>query len=564
MRLRIFNAIGTALASLILVAPVSYAATHLIPAGRATGPSQPVSLPITMHDDFIVVEAQNRIVISQGPGMPVVVTDLAGANPVTINALTGSGDLALSDDGTTIWTAMAGPQKIGRLNLADLTTQLYATGPGWYGGGDACPDYIFFDQGLVWFAESCIRQWHDLKVLNPATGEVTIATSPSYYDGYFFTDPRLAGRLYYDTSGLSPNSTIQSDLTGLPTPASTTLSDWWDSPDASSMGYDPVGDVLVTSSGLGLDPADILASPKVTYPAQGVVSVRDDGLAAFGNSTRLRIFETSAVPYTTYTLAGEILRTDFGATALYVLIHNTNGYSLVTITPRPSPTLTAKAPTSTSAYGQSITIAGQLGTGPTDRGLSLYRTYNSGSRTLVAMTTAGTGGEYTFKTPVRENATYEVVSNASNGYEAARATVTIKKVLAKVTIKHIQQIGHRGKYHLWPVSGKARARGQVSPNHQADCVYFRAQFYYQGRWGHDSTTSCVHLSSTSRARVYLNGDRGLLKIPFRFRTEWRGDNRNLAKTSTWLYGRFVKASGSPARAGRSLPPEGQLAAPDLG
>ncbi len=267
------------------------AASRANVAAAEPNPTPAVVLPIDYLADFVVDETNGHLIFAQADEGPVVVTDLQGANPQTIPALTGAYDLALSDDGLGVWVALSATHTIARLDLADLSIDTWSAGMDPQTSAAACPESVFTSSGLVWFAFSCDQQWHSLRALDPATGTLydTTPTPKQLYASSYFTTPAMPGRVFIAQHFSSPALT-SIRTTGLPTPDYTIDATLYNGPVSTSIGYDALSDRLVTGAGQGFKPSDIADSTaRKTYPASGTLAVRHDGLMAFAAPSKTTI-----------------------------------------------------------------------------------------------------------------------------------------------------------------------------------------------------------------------------------------------------------------------------------
>jgi len=504
-------------------------------------PSVPVSLPLSGFRDLFVDEAHNVIYYAQGPG-PLLLTDLDGADPHALPGMSGAVDLTLADDGSALWVALGDQRKIGRINLADQSTTTYSAGEDSF-LFSACPNRVFTSSGLVWFGYSCDGGWQGIRALDPATGTLYQPTNTAWvYWGRWFTSPEVPDLVFADELGES-QSVLRT--VGLPNPDYTIEHRFTYRFYSDNWAFDPINGLVVASDGTGLDP-DTYADESTWrhYPARGAdVAVRADGMLAF-TSARTTILEAGGeTVLRTLPLAGDVLGAQFGTERLYMLEETDyDGFFLVTFIPRPAPTLRVSLDDTKYDYGDKIHLTGRLGPGPSDRTLTVWRNPFRKARVQVGTTVADASGNFAFDAKAVEWATYDVVSTEADGYDAVMATSKEVSVTARTRMAAERSVGHQGRYHLWPVKKAAVMRATVLPNKAHQCVGLWAQFHYRGHWGYDEYVTCARLDETSRAWAVMKGSPKMLKIPFRVRCTFRGDNRNRYSQSPWLYGRFVKKS----------------------
>ncbi|MFB7242353.1 hypothetical protein ACFCYX_07765 [Streptomyces populi] len=104
-------------------------------------------LPIAHFAHMVVDAPHGHLFISGGAGTDgILVTDLDGANPTTIDGEPGATGLALSGDGSTLYAALPGQDAIAAISAEDLTESArYGTGAG------TGPDSLAVAGGTLWF-----------------------------------------------------------------------------------------------------------------------------------------------------------------------------------------------------------------------------------------------------------------------------------------------------------------------------------------------------------------------------------------------------------------------------
>lgn len=136
--------------------------------------------------DIVVDDAHGRVFVSGGQGNTgVVVADLDGQIVQTIPDLAGASGLLLSEDGATLYAALADAKAIAAIDTATLVTRTFAA-------GDSCPRYLTELGAYVYFTESCFDFNFRLMRLDPLTGGIDPVTLVDEEDQFFRSSGPLA------------------------------------------------------------------------------------------------------------------------------------------------------------------------------------------------------------------------------------------------------------------------------------------------------------------------------------------------------------------------------------
>lgn len=125
------------------------------------------SVPIGVDDvrDTVVDGAHQHLYLSAGGGV-IAVVDYSGKVVTTLTGLPGVSDLQLSADGSTLYAAVSGADKIVAFDTATLSqTASYPTGTG------TAPRHIALTQGRIWFGYG--DQW------DSGLGEIDLTADPA-------------------------------------------------------------------------------------------------------------------------------------------------------------------------------------------------------------------------------------------------------------------------------------------------------------------------------------------------------------------------------------------------
>lgn len=496
------------------------------------------ALALTGFYDLVVDEAHGHVLISQGSDT-VVVTDLAGAPVQKLTGLHGAEDMVLSDDGATVYVALYDGDAIAAIDTATLAVQTFPT-------GDAtCPDAVTSTLGLVWIAYSCSRQWHSMAVLDPATGEVTLVSSPQRYNPVFDTSPARPGVIVVGEQGISPQSIYVYTVTGGEAPTVTQTASRWDMGSAHQFAITPDGAKVITSGGGIFTLPTLAAAGKVSSSA--TVAIRQDGMVALGTYPGLSLLQPGATtPWRRYTFpesSGHVSGLAWGATRVYAITKrdpwDPGGYRLRVITPRPGSAITVTTDRARYGYDGKATVTVRLSGAPAGSTVSLYRNVRGGSRQLVTERKVDGSGRLTARVAVRQTTTFTATYAGSADVDGSTGSRTVTAA-ARVSAQMRKYHGRSGRYHLYRHTKTLWVYAQVSPNHAGDCLRFGLQVQVKGRWRDGGTTGCARLSPRSVGATYMKGSADLVGYPLRFRARWAGDSDNLAATSAWQYAKFVR------------------------
>ncbi|MFG2778289.1 hypothetical protein ACGFY7_10625 [Streptomyces prunicolor] len=119
----------------------------IVPGAADSYAASGVALPIARFSHLLVDAGHGHLFFSGGPGTDgIVMTDLDGGDATTIGGEPGATGLALSDDGSTVCTALPDQNAIAAISSDTLTeTTRYDTGAGTH------PDSLAVAGGTLWF-----------------------------------------------------------------------------------------------------------------------------------------------------------------------------------------------------------------------------------------------------------------------------------------------------------------------------------------------------------------------------------------------------------------------------
>ncbi|MEU1478377.1 Ig-like domain repeat protein [Streptomyces sp. NPDC005760] len=419
----------------------------------AAGTASAASAVVTSPGGLVVDDALRRVFVSDQADGQILATDYNGTLVAQASGLDNAGDLAVSDDGATLYAALPASHEIVALNAADLQVKArypVATGTG--------PRHVAFAGGKVWFSYG--DQWDgDLgsvdPAVDPATGADPVALTQIPTEG---TGVGLWGQALLDTDPLRPGLLAvgeTGDSTGteavLDVSSGTPKVIAWN--DDSYALNDGVGDIdLVAGDDQvlvnGTDRhayANGALTKAGAYPAGQQADVGRSGLIAQVTGTKVAIYRPNATqPVRTYSTgtqpAADVVWAG-DSSRVFALVAGSTGWTVKVLTD-PNlyvPTLTVNAP-ATATRAKALTVTGKLSaTVPLPAGarLSVTRTdlESPSGKALPAVTvkadgtysfsnTPPAGGKVTYTVKYAGDATHTAVT-ASDSVEVSRAATSL-------------------------------------------------------------------------------------------------------------------------------------------
>ncbi len=405
------------------------------------------------YGGMVVDGARERVYLGDDATGQIIAADYNGNRVDTVSGINGVFDLALSDDGSTLYATARVSHEIVALDAATLDIKArypVATSTG--------PVYVEFAGGKVWFSYG--DQWDgDLGSVDPAvdpasgTDPVALAQIPAEGTGsgmwgqaLLDTDPLRPGLLAVGETGDSTGTEAVFDVSG----GTPQVVAWHDSSYALNDGLGDIdlvagGDQVLVNGTERHAWANGTLTDSGAYPAGQRADVGRSGMIAQITGTKVAIYRPDAAqPVRTYSLGTQ------GAVAVawapdssrvFALVPAGNGYTLKPLT-QPTlnvPTLTVNAP-ATATRAKTLTVTGKISATvplPTGVQLSVTRTdLDSPSGKALAPVTAKADGTYSFKDvpPAGGKVTYKVqyagdathtAVSASDAVEVSRASTSL-------------------------------------------------------------------------------------------------------------------------------------------
>ncbi|MGW3661249.1 YncE family protein [Streptomyces sp. NPDC005151] len=419
----------------------------------AAGPASAVTATVGSPAGIVVDGVGQRVFVGDDTNDRIIAADYNGNLVDSVSGIDGIFDLALSDDGTTLYAAARVSHEIVALDAATLEVKArypVATGIG--------PLYVEFAGGKVWFA------YEDQSDGDGNLGSVDPAVGPA--DG---TDPVTLGQLPGDSGvGSPPLLDTDPSAPGLLAVGATDFFDTtkdlmavvdvsgatpqvtaWHNGDYS-LNYVSDIDLVPGAPQVLVDGTDrhAYADGKFTaagaYPAGQRADIAPNGLVAQISGANVAVYRPGATkPIRTYAADTSTLAWAPDASRIFALVTSPGGYTLKALTDPALnvPSLTVNAP-STATRGKQLTVTGKLSaTVPLPSGVKLQVTRTdpeSPSGKALPAVTVKADGSYTFTDtpPAGGTVTYKVAYAGDAAHTAVSASdkVTVPRTKPTLTL----------------------------------------------------------------------------------------------------------------------------------
>ncbi|WP_425245920.1 Ig-like domain repeat protein [Streptomyces sp. NEAU-NA10] len=439
---------ATALAVLVSSAALSVAA-----AGTAAAAPATVTSPVGL----VVDSALQRVFVGDQANGRILAADYTG-KLVGLNVGFGDvSDLAVSDDGATVYAALPATHEIVALDATTLqvrTRYSVATGAG--------PRHLAFAAGKVWFTYG--DQWDgDLGSVDPAvdpasgTDPVTLGQFPAegtgsgiHGQGLLDDVPGRPGVLAVGQTGISTDSMAVVDVSS----GTAKLTAWYQGDYSLNQGIWDI-DVVpgadeVLVNGTDRDAYTNGAFSKAgAYPAGQRADVAADGLVAQITGTKVAVYRANAIrplrTYSTGTQPAADVTWAPDSSRIFALVADGNGYTVKPLT-QPTlnvPTLTVNAPAS-APRAKKLTVTGKLSATvpfPAGTKLAVTRTdLESPNGKALPAVTVKADGTYSFTDvpPAGGTVTYKVTYAGDATHTAASASdkVAVSRAASSLTLNN--------------------------------------------------------------------------------------------------------------------------------
>ncbi|MEU2618659.1 Ig-like domain repeat protein [Streptomyces sp. NPDC007157] len=408
----------------------------------AAGPASAVPVTIGSPGGIVVDAPLGRVFVGNDTNDSIVAADYNGNRVDSVTGIDGIFDLALSDDGATLYATARVSHEIVALDAATLDVKArypVATGIG--------PLYVEYSAGKVWFTYEDGDGKGNLGSIDPAVDPaggadpMALGLFPADQDhpvvgggAFLDTDPFEPGLLAVgssDFNDMSKGMMAVLDVSG----AAPRLTAWHDG--SYPLGY--VSDIdLVPGTAEVLvhgtqrhSYADGKFGPAGAYPSGRSADIAPNGLVAQLTEEQLAIYRPdTTVPVRTYAAswAADVAWAP-DSSRLFALVSSPGGYQLRVVTdPALSvPALTVDAPAS-APRAKKLTVTGKITASvsvPAGSRLAVTRTdLESPNGKALASATVKADGTYSFADtpPAGGTVTYKVSFAGDAGHTAASAS----------------------------------------------------------------------------------------------------------------------------------------------
>ncbi|SNX62570.1 hypothetical protein SAMN06272735_4354 [Streptomyces sp. TLI_55] len=427
----------------------------------SAGPASAVTATVGSPGGIVVSDTLKRVYLGDDTTGSIIAADYNGNRVDSVTGIKGVFDLALSDDGSTLYATARVSHEIVALDAATLDIKArypVATNTG--------PLYVEYAGGKAWFSYG--DQWDgDLGSVDPAvdpasgTDPVALAQIPTEGTGsgmwgqaLLDTDPLRPGLLAVGETGDSTGTEAVLDVSsGTPKVVA------WN--DQSYTLNDGLGDIdLVAGNDQVLvngTERHAYANGNLTkdgaYPAGWQADIARNGLVAQTSGDKVAIYRPDATqPVRTYSQSATALAWAPDSSRVFALVSSASGYTLKVLTDPALnvPTLTVNAP-ATAARAKSLTVKGKISaTVPLPAGakLAVTRTdLDSPNGKALATVTVKADGTYSFADtpPAGGKVKYTVKYAGDAAHTAVSASDTVDVSRATTTLS----LNNNGKLYSY-------------------------------------------------------------------------------------------------------------------
>ncbi len=421
------------------------AALSVVAAAPASAATAVVKAPGGM------VASGQRVFLGDRQAGTVLAANHSGTVLASVSGVSGVSDLALSDDGATLYAAAPGTHEIVALDAA--TFDVKARYPV---ATDTGPVHVAYAGGKVWFSYG--DQWDgDLGSVDPANVDAPVALAQFPKEGtsvgmwgqaLLDTDPLRPGLLAVGETGLSTGSMAVLDVSD----GTAKLTAWHNGDYSLNHGIGDIdlvaGNDQVLVNGTDRDAYEDGRFTKAgAYPAGHRADIGRSGLVAQSTGSKVAVYRPNATqPVRTYSTAAADLAWAPDSSRIFALVPNsTGGYSLKALT-SPNlnvPTLKVNAP-STATRNKKLTVTGKISaTVPLPEGiqLSVTRTdLDSPNGKALPAVKVKADGTYSFtNTPPaggKVKYTVKYAGDATHAPVSASDTVEVSRAATKLSLNN--------------------------------------------------------------------------------------------------------------------------------
>ncbi|MFF4899279.1 YncE family protein [Streptomyces sp. NPDC001068] len=474
------TSVATSLAVLFSSAALSVVAAGTASAATAT---------VTGAGGLVVDGPLQRVFVGDAGNGRILGTDYSGGVVDSHTGLGSVSDLALSDDGTTLYAALPNTHQILALDAATLDVKATYAIP-----TDTGPRHLAFAGGKAWFSYG--DQWDgDIGSVDPAvdpasgTDPVAMAQFPTegtssgiWGQALLDTDPTRPGLLAVGETGISTDSMAVLDVSE----GAAKVTGWYDGDYTLNDGIRDIdlvpGADQVLVNGTDRDGwADGRFGKAGAYPTGWSADVAADGLVAQAGAGKVAVYRPNATkPLRTYAVGssadwpGSTVRWAPDSSRIFALVPSGSTSTLKVLT-QPTlnvPTLTVNAPIS-ATRAKKLTATGKISaTVPLAAGtrLAVTRTdVESPSGKALPSVAVRADGTYSFSDtpPAGGTVTYKV----SYAGDAAHTAVSASDKVAVSRASTSLSLNNNGKLYDYGTDVKFTAHLGTSYKNRSVKIY---------------------------------------------------------------------------------------------
>ncbi|MGW3265562.1 YncE family protein [Streptomyces sp. NPDC001056] len=458
---------ATALAVLFGSAALSLGAAGTASAAPAAHVTSPAGLAVD--------GAAKRVFVGDSANGTVTAADYSGAVLGSVDGVTGVSDLAVSDDGATVYAAAPAIHEIWAIDANTLAVKARYTV-----STNTGPRHVAFSGGKVWFSYG--DQWDgDLGSVDPSvdpasgTDPVSLGQFPTegtsigiWGQALLDTDPTQPGVLAVAETGLSTDSLAVLDVSsGKPALVAWHIGDYSLNDGIGDIDLVPGGKQVLVNGRDRDAYADGTFKAAGSYPSGQFADIASNGLVAQAAGGKILTYRPDAtLPLRTYdegTSHAADLAWAPDDSRIFALVGTdaqNAGYTLKVLTGPAlnNPTLTVNAPASATRAKQ-LTVTGRLtATVPLPAGVTLQVTrvdLDSPSGKALPAVTVRPDGTYSFSDtpPAGGTVTYKVTYAG----DAAHSAVTAKDKVDVSRASTSLSLNNNGKVYSYGADVKFTA-----------------------------------------------------------------------------------------------------------
>lgn len=488
-----------------------------------------------------------------------LVTNLSGKLVATLPGPYTSQDLALSQDGRSLYIGVSGGVDVfSTATLAE--TGFYSISSNF---GTSAAYSVVPQSGLLWVSYSIGASSYEVGTINPSTGTFTAASLPESWVPFppsIAGDPANKGVIVTSSVGSDP-ATVSSFNVSNPSTVSVNAQSTsiGGCRGAHELTVIPggttffCGGTIYNTSDLSQVAMPNLEPGLAAYAANGTGAYVDLPGAATGASpdawvlppgvTDLSHYKdaytlpNSAVSFVSDLAWSADASTFFTVDQLVDSVGSDVSYTVHAIDTRQQPRLTITSNANPVGYDGNATITAHLRSSSTNRHVSIYATPAGGRTTLLKTGTVNSAGNLVTTHALTRSTRFTATFSGDGQYRPATVTILVG---ARVKVNsvlggyyastHLGGVLYRVYHHTAPLKDSVT----VTPNKHGECVELQVQRYDSHAWHQAGVSKCSSLNSTSRATVPRRlGTTGHYRVRVNYVRSAK-DTANVNTSSGWL------------------------------